>query len=139
MPDFPSLEWCQALVRSLEQEPDVAAACREWGGHSIGVVIGRGDGLARDFCVYARPHASQPKIEELRVCEDEDDLELEEPDFVFRFPHGLALQLLERRLDPLEALTKGKVRVEGDLKRLLTFGQKWRLLGERAVDRLAAG
>lgn len=143
MSDFPSLEWCQALVRSLEQDPDVAGACREWGGRSVGVVIGKdggaggAKGLARDFCVFARPHASDPRIEELRLCEDEDDLELEEPDYLFRFPHSLALQLLERRLDPVDALMKGQVRVEGDLKRLLSFGQKYRLLGERAIARLA--
>lgn len=142
MSDFPSLEWCQALVRSLEQDPDVAVACREWGGRSVGVIIGKDRSvgarvLSRDFCVFARPHASEPRIEELRLCEDEDDLELEEPDFLFRFPHGLALQLLERRLNPVDALMKGQVRVEGDMKRLLSFGQKYRLLGERAIARLA--
>lgn len=136
MPRFPSLEWCEALVKSLEVEPEIADAAREWGGKSIGVVIAKGAGLDEDFCVFARPHASEARIEELRLCEDEDDLELDEPDFLFKLPFSLALSLLQRRLDPLEVLRKGQVKVEGDLKLLITFSQKYQALGERAAERV---
>lgn len=138
MSAFPSLEWCKALIRSLEKEPGIAEACREWGGRSIGVVIGSDADLASDFCVFAKPHPTEPRVEDLRVCEDEDDLELEEPDYLFRLPHGLAVHLLHGKLDPLDVLRKGKVRVEGDFKFLLSFGHKHRLLGERAVARLGS-
>lgn len=133
MPKFPSLEWCQSLVSVLEQDPGIPPAVREWGGKSIGLVIGRDTGLARDFCVYAKPDANSAKLLELRVCEDEDDLELEDPDYLFRAPFGVVKQLLERKFDPLEALRKGQIRVDGDLGPLIPFGQKYKLLGERAV------
>lgn len=136
MPIFPSIEWCQALVESLEVEPDIAAVAREWGGKSIGVVIAADAGLKEDFCVFAKPHATKVEMEELRSCEDEDDLELDEPDFLFKLPYSLALKLLQRRVEPLDVLRKGQVRVEGDLKELLMFSQKHQALGERAIERL---
>jgi hypothetical protein len=133
MAKFPSLEWCQALVSVLEKDPEIAPAVREWAGKSIGVVIGKDAGLAKDFCVYAKPDAKAPKLLELRLCEDEDDLELEEPDYLFRAPFGVVKQLLEKRFDPLEALRKGQVRVAGDIGALIPFGQKYRAIGERAA------
>jgi putative sterol carrier protein len=136
MPRFPSLEWCEALVKLLETEPGVLPALREWGGQSVGVVIGKDKGLAKDFCIFAKPHASELKLEELRMCEDEDDLELEEPDYLFRAPFGLVQQLLARKLDPLDVLMKGQIRVEGDMKKLVPFSQKYRGVGEGAMDKI---
>lgn len=136
MPRFPSLEWCQALVTLLEKDPAVLPALKDWGGRSIGVVVGKDAGLARDFCVYARPHATEPRLLELRVCEDEDDLGLEEPDYLFRAPLGTVKQLIARKLDPLEVLRKGQVRVEGDLQFLIPLSQKHQRLGEAAIAKL---
>lgn len=136
MPAFPSLDWCHALVQALESDPSVAAAAAEWGGRSVGVVIGRDRDLARDFCIYARPHATLPKLLELRECEDEDDLEIEEPDYLFRAPFSTFRQLLERRIDPVDVLLKGQVRVVGDLQPLVAFGTRHRLIGERAIEKV---
>lgn len=136
MPNFPSIDWCQSLVQTLQAAPGVSVAVQEWSGRSIGVVIGKDVGLARDFCIYAKPHATEPRLLDLRLCEDEDDLELEEPDYLFRAPFGLVRQLLARKLDPLELLRKGQVRVEGDLKFLIPYGQKYQRLGEDAIARV---
>jgi hypothetical protein len=133
MPRFPSLDWCEALVRELERDTTILPALKEWGGRSVGVVIGKDGGLARDFCIFAKPDKALPKLLELRLCEDEDDLELEEPDYLFRAPLGTVKQLILKQLDPLEVLRKGQVRVEGDLKFLLTFSQKYQRVGEAAM------
>jgi hypothetical protein len=134
MPMFPSLDWCRALADALAKDPDAPRGLKEWNGRSIGVVIGRDKGLAKDFCVYAKPSATKLELEELKVCEDEDDLELEEPDYLFRLPFGTARQLLARQLDPLDVLRRGQVRVEGDLQFLIPLGTKYRGLGERAAE-----
>jgi len=130
---FPSLEWCRALVEHAKADPDIAAAARDWGGRSIGVVVGAGGGLARDFCVYAEVDASRPELKLLRACEDEDDVEVDEPDYLFRVPYALCRQMLSRAVDPLEMLRSGRVRVEGDLQFLVVFAQKHRLAGDRIV------
>jgi hypothetical protein len=136
MPKFPSLEWCEALAKVLETEPGVLPALREWGGQSVGVIIGKDKGLPKDFCIYAKPHPTELKVDELRLCEDEDDLELEEPDFLFRAPFGTVQQLLAKKLDPIDVLIKGQVRVEGDMKKLIPFSQKYRPIGERAMEKV---
>lgn len=136
MPRFPSIEWCESLVDVLAADPAVLPALREWNGRTLGVIIGRDAGLAADFCIYAKPHATEPRVLELRVCEDEDDLELEEPDYLFRAPFGTVRQLLARKVDPLEMLRKGNVRVEGDLQFLITYGQRYQRLGEAAIEKV---
>lgn len=137
MPVFPTLDWCRAIADALAADPDAPRALKEWNGRSIGVVIGRDPGLARDFCVFAKPSATTLTLDELKLCEDEDDLELEEPDYLFRLPFGIAKQLLAKRLDPLELLRRGQVRVEGDLQFLIPLGHRYRALGERAAATVA--
>lgn len=136
MPQFPSMDWCHSLVAVLEKEPESLGALREWGGLSIGVIVTKGAGLSRDWCVYVKPHATDLKVEELRECEDADDLELEEPDYLFQVPYAICKSLHAKKLDPMDVLTKGQVRVQGDMKKLLALGQKYRAFGERASDKV---
>lgn len=136
MPRFPSLEWCRALVATAQQDPELAVVAREWAGRTIGVVVSSGDGLAQDFCVFVRPHASKPELVELKQCEDEDDLELEEPDYFFKLPFSLAKKLLRKEADPFAVLRAGQVRADGDLKFLVPFAQRWQPLGDRVGARL---
>lgn len=136
MNNFPSIDWCKALITELQQEAGIVNAVREWGGRTIGVVVTRGDGLAKDFCIYAKPHATEARVVELKLCDDEDDLLLDEPDYFFRAPFGLVKKLLAQSVDPLTLLRAGEVKVDGDLKFLVPFGQKWQQLGERATARV---
>lgn len=134
MPVFPSLEWCRALAAELENDPAAAVAAREWGGRSVGVVLRRPP--AREFCVFVRPHPSEPRPLALIECEDEDDLMLEEPDFVFHASLELVRDVLAGRADPIDVLVRGSVKVEGDLKTLITFGTRHRAIGETVVPRV---
>lgn len=136
MPRFPSLEWCRALVAEAQTQPEIAQVATEWAGRSVGVVITAGDGLADDFCVFARPHASKPELVELKLCEDEDDLELEEPDYFFKVPYALTKKLIRKEVDPFAMLRGGQLRADGDLKFLVPFAQRWQPLGDRISERL---
>jgi hypothetical protein len=136
MPRFPSLEWCRAVEAVVVLDPATPAAVKEWGNATVGVIIGSGDGLAKDFCLYIAPHPTELKLKELKLCEDEDDLELEEPDYLFRVPFGICRQIMEKRLDPFEVVRKGQVRIVGDMKKLLAFGQKHQAIGDRVLARI---
>lgn len=136
MPKFPSLEWCRAVEAVALKEPEIPIIAREWGGLSVGVVIARGDGLGKDFCLFIKPHPTELRLEDLRLCEDEDDLELEEPDYFFRVPFAICRGLLAKKLDPFAVLREGKVRVEGDMKRLLALGQKYQPVSDRIAAKV---
>lgn len=136
MPRFPSIEWCRAIEAVVVQDPAAPLAVKEWGGLTVGFVIGRGEGLAKDFCIYLKPHPTDLTVEELRICEDEDDLELEEPDYLFKVPFAICKQLLKKQLDPLAVLRQGEVKVEGDVKKLIVYGQKHQAIGDRAMEKI---
>ena len=136
MPVFPTLEWCRAIEAVVVKDPAAPAAVKEWGGLTVGFIISRGDGLKKDFCLYLRPHPTDLKVEELRLCEDEDDLELEEPDYLFKVPFAICKQLLKKQLDPLAVLRQGEVKVEGDVKKLIVYGQKYQAIGDRAMEQI---
>lgn len=130
------MEWCRAIEVVALKDPSVPDAHKEWGGLSVGFVVGKGEELKRDFCILVRPHASELRAEELRICEDEDDLEIEEPDYLFRVPFAICKQVLRGKLDPFQALRAGQVRVEGDMTRLLAMASKYQPVGVRIVEQI---
>jgi hypothetical protein len=136
MPKFPSLDWCRTVEAVALKDPQIPTIAKEWGGLSVGVVIAKGDGLPKDFCLFVKPHPTELRLEALRLCEDEDDLELEEPDYFFRVPYAICRGLLAKKLDPFDVLRKGQVRVEGDMKRLLALGQKYQVVGDRIAEQV---
>ncbi len=119
---FPSREWCEAAAKALQADPSVQAAIRDFGAVVAGVVIERGGGLQSDFCVLARITPGEDP--ELEFPEDEDELEDLEPDYIGRAPYALCKSLLQgalagERVDPLQAIVQRKVRLRGDLERLV--------------------
>ena len=132
---FPSKEWCLAAARALTADPSAQAALAEFGAFTAGAVIDRGDGLGRDFCLHV---AAAPGAEPtLTFCDDEDELEELEPDYLGHLPHRLVRDLLRAALagqlpDPLRLLTSGQVQIKGDLARLV------RVVGRHQTAGLAA-
>ena len=136
---FPSREWCEAAARALHQDPSVQAAVADFGAVVAGVVIERGDGLASDFCVLAR--LAPGKAAQLSFPEDEDELEELEPDYIAWASHALCKQLLRaalagERADPLKAILERKVRLQGDLKRVVRLAGKHEGAGRDAIRSL---
>lgn len=119
---FPSREWCETAAAALARDPLVVAANAEFGPVVVGVVIGRGAGLAEDFCVLARIEPGKPY--QLRYPEDEDELAELEPDYICRTPYAVCKAFLKDaqaggRPDVLKAVLSGQMKVEGDLQRVV--------------------
>lgn len=119
---FPSREWCEAAAAAMLRDPSVIAAIAEFGAVVAGIVIERGAGLRSDFCVLARIQPGRPAG--LSYPEDEDELEEFGPDYIAWAPYPLCRALLERafageRPDPLRAILERKVRLHGNLQRLV--------------------
>ena len=119
---FPSREWCEAAAAAMLRDPATIRAIADFGPVLAGLVIERGDGLESDFCLLARIEPGRPPG--LSFPQDEDELEEFEPDYVAWAPYALCRTLLGetfagRRPDPLRAILERKVRLKGDLQRLL--------------------
>jgi len=133
---FPSREWCEAAAASMLKDPSVIAAIADFGPLLAGVVIERGGGLRSDFCVLAQIAPGRPP--KLSFPEDEDELEEYEPDYIAWAPYPLCRALLGQaiagqRPDPLRAILEGKVRLKGDLERLLKHAGRHKGAGLDAI------
>jgi hypothetical protein len=119
---FPSRQWCEAAALAMVRDPEVISAIADFGPVVAGVVIERGAGLESDFCVLARVEPGKPV--QLSYPEDEDELEALEPDYIGWASFSLCRELLEKtcageRPDPLRAILERRVRLHGDLERLV--------------------
>jgi hypothetical protein len=133
---FPSREWCEAAAAAMLRDPAVIAALAEFGAVVAGLVVERGDGLASDFCVLARLEPGRPA--RLSYPQDEDELEEYQPDYVAWASYALCKSLLEQthagqNPDPLRAILERKVRLKGDLERLVRHAGRHRGAGLDAI------
>jgi hypothetical protein len=136
---FPSREWCLAAAAALHGDPEVEAALADFGQVVTGVVVERGAGLRNDFCVLARAAPGRPA--ELSFPDDEDELAELQPDYIAWAPHALCRVLLGAALrgerpDPLRAILERKVRLQGDLQRLVKHAARHPGAGIDALRRV---
>jgi hypothetical protein len=112
---FGSTAWLGAIVAALNRHPDLAKAMSGLGADA-GAVVERDAGFPREVAAYGRNVGGRV---EARLLEDPDELLELEPAYVFRAPYRLWKQLLLGTLDPVKAAVSGKLKVEGDLERLV--------------------
>ena len=146
---FPSREWCEAAASAMLRDRTVIAAIADFGPVVAGIVITGcsavpappAAGQARaswsaDFCVLARIEPGKPV--KLSFPDDEDELEEFEPDYIGWAPYALCKSLLQQaqagqRPDPLRAILERKVRLEGDLERLVRHAGRHQGAGLDAI------
>jgi hypothetical protein len=133
---FPSREWCEAAAAAMLRDPAVVAAIADFGTVVAGIVVERGGGLGSDFCVLARIEPGRPAG--LSYPQDEDELEEYEPDYIAWAQYTLCRSLLERTFageppDPLRIILERKVRLQGDLQRLVMHAGRHRGAGLDAL------
>lgn len=117
------------------RDPAVIAAIADFGPVVAGMVITGGSG-GGDFCLLARIEPGQPVT--LSYPDDEDELEEYQPDYTSWATYALCRSLLEQawagqRPDPLRAILERKVRLEGDLERLIKHAGRHRGAGLDAI------
>ncbi|HWT85067.1 MAG TPA: hypothetical protein VN177_04790 [Myxococcales bacterium] len=133
---FPSREWCEAAAAAMLSDPEVVAALADFGPVVAGVVIERGGGLRGDFCVLARIEPGRPA--KLSYPDDEDELEEYQPDYLALAPYPFCRTLLEQasagqRPDLLRAIFERRIRLQGDLQRLVKHAGRHRGAGLQAL------
>ncbi len=137
--EFPSRDWSLALSRLLHGDAEVQTALTEFGAFTAGAILEKGDGLTRDFCVHIE--AAPGREPKLRFCDDEDELDELEPDYLVRAPHRLARELIKSVLagavpDPLKLLTTGQASMRGDLGRVVRVAGRYPTAGLAALRSL---
>jgi len=114
---FASREWIAAVVEAVNRHPDLPRALAGL-GTDLAVVV-EAEPVARAPAVAAWGRQAGGRIAEWRLLEDEDDILELEPDYVVRAPYHLWKDVMQARLDPVQAALAGRIRVKGDLEGLV--------------------
>jgi len=134
VPVFPSREWCEEAVRLTNADPESAAAGRGWVGDFGAIIEAERGKLARTFVVHVKPNRLG-HIESVEVLEDPDDLDDIEPAYLARAPYSVWKALLQGTLDPVEAVLKRRIEVQGDLQPLMER-MKYKGIADRVFAQL---
>ncbi len=133
MPDFPSRAWCEEALRLLAADPETVRAGVGWTA-DIGVVVQAEPGkLERPFVVYLQP--VDGRIETWKVLVDPDDLDEFDPAYRIQAPYSVWKGFLLGTIDPIEAVLRRRVQVEGELQPLVERMQH-KGLAERVLERI---
>ena len=116
MPLFPSREWCEAAIRIANADAEGTLAGQGWVGDFGAVVEVEAGKLKRPFAVHCVPEGGQ--ITRFRVLADPDELDEIEPKYLVRAPYSAWKALIQRKLDPIQAIARGQFHFRGDLEQL---------------------
>jgi putative sterol carrier protein len=116
VPIFPSEAWCRAAIALMEADPELPAASAGWKGDFCLVVLPDAH-LREPFAIHLRP--SGKRIGEFRVLDDVEEAEELGAAYVARAPHAVWKGLLLGTIDPVEALLRRQVQVQGDVQPLI--------------------
>jgi putative sterol carrier protein len=132
MPDFPSRAWCEEALRLLVADPETVRAGRGWTA-DFGIVVEAEPGkLERPFVVYLQP--VDGKIERWQVLVDPDDLDEFDPTYRIVAPYSVWKGVLLGTVDPIEAVLRRRVHVQGDIQPLVE-----RMQHKGLAERVLAG
>ncbi len=133
MPLFPSKAWCEEAIRLANDDPDAARAYAGWDS-DVGIIVGAEAGkLASDFVVHLEP--VEGRFKRFRLLREADELEELEPAYRLSAPYSVWKALIQGALDPVEALVRKSLRVDGDVQPLIERMQ-YRGIAERVLGRL---
>ena len=112
---FPSDEWIKELSALLNGSASYERSAKDWEG---------------DFCFIVEPDESYAETAYLYLglfhgkspgagmIESQDEQPVQ---FVIRAPYGTWRQVIEGRLDPIQGLMMGRLKLQGDLRKVMRY------------------
>ncbi|MDX1662999.1 MAG: SCP2 sterol-binding domain-containing protein [Candidatus Promineifilaceae bacterium] len=109
---FPSDEWVQELMAVVNASEEYAKAAENWEG-DLFFVVERGAGLPEDHYLYMDLwHGECRSAGEFSPGE-------KSPEFEIRAPLATWRQVLEGKLDPIRGLTTRRLKLKGNLMKVM--------------------
>ncbi len=117
MPEFPSAGWVRAFVDAINASEEYARAAHDWEGDVVIAVEAEPDkGVPDDVLVLLDLWHG--------ACRDGDIVDAdraESAEFLVRAPYSRWKDVIEGDLEPVKGLMQGKLRVRGDLQKILRY------------------
>ncbi|MGQ0504727.1 MAG: SCP2 sterol-binding domain-containing protein [Myxococcaceae bacterium] len=133
MPQFPSRDWVEQVLKLLDQDPDRADAAEGWAG-DFGVIVDAEPGLLdKSFVVHLEPEKG--RLKRFTVLDDPDDLEELEPAYFARAKYSAWKGLLQGTTNPLQLLLRRELTVRGDLQQVAERA-RFKGMAERVLSQI---
>lgn len=117
MPEFPSAAWVWAFVDAINASEDYARLAHDWEGDVVIAVEAEPDkGVARDVHILLDLWHGGCRTGGI-VDADRADV----AEFLVRAPYSRWKDVIEGELEPVKGLMQGKLRVRGDLQKILRY------------------
>ncbi len=130
MPLFPSEEWIKALQTVLEADQEYKKAGADWEGDIITVIEAEPGKLETAFCYYSKPHRGE-LLEAFKLSSPTERT----AEYVITGPYSVWKSIVKREADAMQMMMKGKIRVKGDMQKLLRYA-RFQQLGMKALQKV---
>lgn len=128
MPVFPSEEWFRALEAITNNNPEYEKAGADWEGDLITAIEAEPRKLDKPFYWYSKPHHG--KLLESYQIQNSNE---KKAAFVISGQYSTWKAIIKRESDAMQMMLKGKIRVKGDMQKLLRY-TKFQQLGMKALS-----
>jgi putative sterol carrier protein len=111
--DFPSQEWLEALQKELNNSKSYQEAAKNWEGDFYFVFEPEG-GLKERVVAYMDLWHGQCRSAHIVTDESERS-----PEFTIRAPLGKWRKIIEKRLNPIQGMLTGQLKVRGNMTKIV--------------------
>ena len=131
MPVFPSEEWLKELEQLTVSDEEYKKAGADWEGDVVMIIEAEPGKLDEPFYYYSKPHRGDLlEARKLASLDEKPDVE-----YVISGPYSVWKSIVKREADAMQMMMKGKVRVKGDMQKLLKYA-KFQQLGMKALQKV---
>jgi putative sterol carrier protein len=106
---YPSADWIQELETRLNASEGYAKAAATWEGDCIFVILPDADYKETSYAYIDLQHGKASGARMLQSLDEQKAL------FTMTAPFGIWRKVMEGRLDPLQAMFSGKIKVVGSM------------------------
>lgn len=110
---FPSAEWVAQLQKAINSSPAYASSAKTWEGDFY-FIIEPGGGITEPIKIYLDLWHGQCR--EAYLVQGEDT---KKPEFIIAGPLEVYRQIFAKKLDPIQALMGRKLKLQGNLGKVM--------------------
>jgi putative sterol carrier protein len=110
---FPSDEWVEAFVAEINASEPYRKSAATWEGDFY-LLVEPGPGLEEQYLIYL--DLWHGKARSGRGVADDSE---ENPEFVIRAPVGTWRRVIEKKLDPIQGMITGQLKLKGTLSKIM--------------------
>ncbi len=113
--EFPSPEWVQGFLAEINGSEAYRKSAAKWEGDFY-LVVEPGAGLPTPKIIYLDLWHGEARS--ASIVGDESD---KSPEFILRAPIGTWKRVIEKKLDPIQGMITGQLKLKGTLSKIMRF------------------